>query len=162
HTCSRERAASSLWRLADISGAELMTSESDIAATWGVQLARAEQALAAAGLPAPREDAIKLLSYLLGVPESALLTRPSSPMRQSETAAFAIWVARRAAGEALARVIGRLEFMGLDITIGRGGPVAPPVAQRLVETALQWARRRTPGKLLAAEMSTGCGAIALA
>ena len=52
--------------------------------------------------------------------------------------------------------------MGLDITIASAGPVTPPGAQRLVEIALQWARRRAHGELLAAEVSTGCGAIALA
>jgi release factor glutamine methyltransferase len=139
-----------------------MTNESDVPTTWGAQLARAEQSLAAAGLPAPREDAMELLSHLLGAPMSELLAGRSSSMRQSDAETYAAWVARRAAGEALARITGRLEFMGLDIAIAPDGPVAPPGAQRLVETALQWARRRAPGELLAAEMSTGCGAIALA
>jgi release factor glutamine methyltransferase len=139
-----------------------MTSESDIPATWGEQLVRAEQVLAAAGLPAPRDEAVELLSYLLRAPGSELLGRPSSRIQQPDMEAYADWVARRAAGEALARIIGRLEFMSLDITLGRDSPVAPPGAQRLVETALHWARRRAPGELLAAEISTGCGAIALA
>jgi release factor glutamine methyltransferase len=139
-----------------------MTSESDIPMTWATQLARAEQTLAAAGLSAPREEAVELLSHLLGTPVSELLAGRSSSMRRPDATVYADWVARRAAGEALARITGRLEFMGLDIAIGRDGPVAPPGAQRLVETALQWARRRAPGELLSAEVNTGCGAIALA
>ncbi len=139
-----------------------MTSELDIPATWGTQLASAEQALAAAGSVAPREEAVELLGYLLSVPRTELLAKLSTPMRQPDVETYATWVARRAAGEALARITGRLEFMGLDITIAHDGPLAPPGAQQLVETALQWARRRSRGELLAAEMSAGSGAIALA
>jgi hypothetical protein len=142
--------------------AERMTSESDIPTTWGAQLALAEETLAAAESPAPREEAVELLSHLLSVPGSELLAKLSSPMRPLDAVTYAAWVARRAAGEALVRITGRLEFMGLDIAIGRDSPLAPPGAQRLVETALQWVRRRQPGELLAAEMSTGCGAISLA
>jgi release factor glutamine methyltransferase len=139
-----------------------MASESEVPTTWGAQLALAEQALVAAGSPAPREEAVELLSHLLATPVSELLAGRSSSMRQPDVEMYADWVARRAAGEALARITGHLEFMGLDITIGRDGPVAPPGAQRLVEAALEWARRRAPGELLAAELSAGCGAIALA
>ena len=139
-----------------------MTSESDIPTTWGAQIALAEETLAAANLPAPRKEAVELLSHLLSVPGSELLAKLSSPMRQPDVETYAAWVARRASGEALVRITGRLEFMGLDIVIGRESPLAPSGGQRLVETALQWARRRQAGELLAAEMSTGCGAISLA
>jgi release factor glutamine methyltransferase len=139
-----------------------MTSESDTSTTWGAQLALAEETLAAAGSPAPQEEALELLSHLVSVPGSELLARLSSPMRQLDAETYATWVARRAAGEALAHITGRLEFMGLDITIGRDSPLAPPGAQRLVETALQWARRHPHGELSVAEMSAGCGAVALA
>jgi hypothetical protein len=151
-----------MWRPVGMRRAELMASESDIPTIWGAQLALAEQILAAAGAPAPREEAAELLSHLLSVPVSELLAGRSAPMRRPDAETYAVWVARRAAGEALARIIGHLEFMGLDITIAPDGPVAPPGAQRLVETALQWARRRAPGELSAAEVDTGCGAIALA
>jgi release factor glutamine methyltransferase len=139
-----------------------MASESDAPPTWGAQLTRAARILAAAGSPAPREEAAEMLSHLLGVPLSELLAWPASSMRQSDVATYAAWVARRAAGEALARITGHLEFMGLDIVVGQDGLLAPSGAQRLVETALQWARRRAPGELSAAEVSAGCGAVALA
>jgi len=139
-----------------------MASESDVPATWGAQLTSAERILALAGLSAPREEAAELLSHLLSVPVSELLAWPSSPMPQSDAWTYSSWVARRAAGEALARITGHLEFMGLDIAIGQSTPLAPPGAPWLVEAALHWARRRAPGELLAAEVGTGCGAIALA
>jgi methylase of polypeptide subunit release factors len=130
-----------------------MTSESDIPATWGAQLTRAEQALAAAGLPAPREDAVELLSYLLGVPESVLLARPSSPMQQLDTETYATWIARRLAGEGPAHITGHLAFMGLDIVMGQQSPLPPPDAQQVVETALEWARRSGLRELLAARLA---------
>jgi release factor glutamine methyltransferase len=139
-----------------------MTSESDVPTTWGAQLALAEETLAAAGAPAPQEEAVELLSHLVRAPGSEVLARLSSSMRPLDVETYASWVARRAAGEALAHITGHLAFMGLDITIGRDSPLAPPGAQGLVETALQWARRRTHGELSAAEMSAGCGAVALA
>jgi release factor glutamine methyltransferase len=139
-----------------------MSSESDIPTTFGAQLALAEETLAVAGSSAPREEAVELLGHLLSVPGSELLAKLSSPMRQPDAETYAVWVARRVAGEALARITGRLEFMGLDIMIGSESPLTPPGARQLVETALQWVRRRAPGELLAAEMSTGCGAISLA
>lgn len=139
-----------------------MADESSIPPISGAQLARAEQILAAAGSPAPRHEAAELLSYLLGVPVSELLTRLALPVRQSDVRTYASWVMRRAAGEALPHITGHLEFMGLDIAIGQRDPLVPPGAQRLVETALQWARRRAHGELLAAELGAGCGAVALA
>jgi precorrin-6B methylase 2 len=52
--------------------------------------------------------------------------------------------------------------MGLDITVRWDSPLAPPGAQLLVETALQWVRNRAPDGLIAAEVGAGCGAITLA
>lgn len=139
-----------------------MANESYIPPTLGAQLARAEQILAAAGSLAPRREAVELLSHLLRVPVSELLTELALPLHQSDMRTYATWIMRRAAGEALPHITGHLEFMGLDIVIGQSDPLAPPGAQRLVETALQWARRRALGELLAAELGAGCGAVALA
>ncbi|HEV8190725.1 MAG TPA: methyltransferase domain-containing protein [Ktedonobacterales bacterium] len=139
-----------------------MAGESDIPPTWGTQLARAERILGESGSLAPRQDAIELLSYALGVPAPVLRARPASSMTLAGARMYDGLVARRATGEALPHITGHLEFMGLDITVEQWSPLAPPGAQRLVATALQWARRRAPGELAVAEIGTGCGAIALA
>lgn len=139
-----------------------MASELNGPSTWGAELARAEGVLAAAGVSAPQHEAAVLLSYVLGVSAPELLARPASRMRQGDVRTYHAWVTRRAAGDALSHITGHLEFMGLDIAVGPGGPLISPGAQRLVETALQWARRRAPGALSVAEIGTGCGAIALA
>lgn len=139
-----------------------MTGESDIPQTWGMLLARAERSLSESGAVTPHEDAIELLSYLLSVPVSLLVARPASPMGLADARMYDSWVERRATGEALPYITGHLEFMGLDISVGQRSPLTPPGAQRLVETALHWARRRSRDELLGAEIGTGCGAIALA
>ena len=139
-----------------------MAGEADASLTWGAQLAYGERILAEAGSPEPRQEAAELLSRLLGRPAPLLDERPATPMRAVDARRYASWVARRAGGVPIPYITGRLEFMGLGITVRWDSPLAPPGAQLLVETALQWARSRTPGELIAAEMGAGCGAITLA
>lgn len=139
-----------------------MDSESEEPLLVTTQLVHAERVLTNARLSTPREEARSLLGSLLGVSSALLLAQPDRHMSPLEVKTYAAWIARRAAGEALPHITGRLEFMGLDIMIGRHGPLPPPGAQQVVETALEWTRRRAPGELLAAEITTGCGAIALA
>ncbi len=143
-------------------GGNLMAGESDTALTWGAQFARAVRLLAEAGSPAPEQEAAELLGHLLGLPVSEILSRPQSAMRQADARRYHAWVTRRAGGVPMPYVTGHLEFMGLDITIGWDSPLPFPGAARLVETALEWARSRAPDQLIAAELRTGCGAIALA
>jgi release factor glutamine methyltransferase len=139
-----------------------MTDESDGALTWGVQHARAERILAESGSSSPQDEASELLSRLLSLPVSEILSQPFSAMRQADANKYHAWVARRASGVPMPYVTGHLEFMGLDITIGWDVPLPFPGASRLVEAALEWARSRAPDELIAAELRTGCGAIALA
>ncbi len=139
-----------------------MAGESDTALIWGAQLARAERILAESGSPLPEREAAELLGHLLGLPVSEILTQPQSAMLQADARRYHAWVTRRAGGVPMPYVTGHLEFMGLDITIGWDTPLPFPGASRLVEAALEWARSRAPDQLIAAELRTGCGAIALA
>ncbi len=139
-----------------------MTFEPDVPLTWGAQLAHAERVLIAAGTPAPRDEAFELLGFLLGAPAALLLAQPASPISRAEAETFGGWVSRRAAGEAIPHITGRLEFMGLELSVERDSPLPAPGARRLVELALEWTRRRPPGELLVAEIGAGCGAISLA
>lgn len=143
-------------------GGNLMAGESDIPLTWGARLTHAARLLAESGSPSPQQEAVELLGHLLGLPVSEILARPQSVMRQADARRYHAWVTRRAGGVPMPYVIGRLEFMGLDITIGWDSPLPFPGAARLVEVALEWARSRAPEQLIAAEPRTGCGAIALA
>ncbi|MFI5274546.1 MAG: hypothetical protein ACHQ4H_16060, partial [Ktedonobacterales bacterium] len=59
-------------------------------------------------------------------------------------------------------ITGHVDFMGLDLRVGRDSPLVAPHARRLVELALRTCRGQSSGELVAAEIGTGCGAIALA
>ena len=139
-----------------------MRTEPDIPLTSGAQLVHAETLLAAAGSLAPPEEATALLSVLLNTPPALLLAQPGRRMSRESAEMFAGWVARRAAGEALPHITGRLTFMGLELVVGRSDPLPDPSAWRLVEAALEVARHHASSDLLAVDIGTGCGAIALA
>ncbi len=139
-----------------------MPIEPDIPLTLGAQLAHAETLLASAGSLAPHEEATALLSALLNTPPALLRAQPGRRMSRENAEMFAGWVARRAAGEALPHITGRLPFMGLELVVGRSDPLPAPSAWRLLEAALQVARHHASGDLLAADIGTGCGATALA
>ncbi len=139
-----------------------MTFESDVPPVLREQLAHAERVLAAAGSPTPRDDALALLGALLGAPIAFLRMQSDTRMSQTDVQAYASWTARRAAGEAIPHITGHLAFMGLDLSVGPDTPLLPSGAQRIVEVALERARHHAPGDLSAAEIGTGCGAIALA
>jgi precorrin-6B methylase 2 len=139
-----------------------MAGEADTSLTWGAQLAYGERILAEAGSPEPRREAAELLSRLVGMPAPLLDERPATLMSAVDARRYASWVARRAGGVPIPYITGHLEFMGLDITVRWDSPLVPTGAQLLVETALQWARSRTPDGLIAAEVGAGCGAITLA
>jgi N5-glutamine AdoMet-dependent methyltransferase PrmC (HemK)-like protein/methyltransferase family protein len=139
-----------------------MRTEPDIPLTSGAQLAHAEALLAAAGSLAPREEAGALLSALLNTPPALLRAQPGRRVGRQSAEMFVGWVARRAAGEALPHITGRLLFMGLELVVGRNDPLPTPSAHRLLEVSLQIARHHVSGDLLAADIGTGCGATALA
>ncbi|HEY7020803.1 MAG TPA: methyltransferase [Ktedonobacterales bacterium] len=139
-----------------------MDGEPEVPPLVGPQLTHSERILANAGLSAPQDEARSLLGALLDTSTALLLAQPDRGMSLLEVEAYATWVARRAAGEAFAHITGHLAFMGLDITVGQQSPLPPPDAQRVVETALEWARRSGLRELLAAEIGVGCGAISLA
>lgn len=139
-----------------------MPTDPDIPLTWGAQLAHAETLLAAAGSLAPQEEATALLSALLNTPPALLRAQPGRRLSRENAEEYAGWVARRAAGEALPHITGRLPFMGLELLVGQSDPLPAPSAWRLVEAALQVARHHPHGDLLAADIGTGCGATALA
>jgi precorrin-6B methylase 2 len=139
-----------------------MDGESEVPPLVGAQLARAERALANAGLSAPQDEALSLLGALLDTSTALLVAQPDRGMSQLQAETYTTWIGRRVAGEALAHITGHLAFMGLDISVGQQSPLPPPDAQQVVETALEWARRSGSHELLAAEIGAGCGAISLA
>jgi len=134
------------------------------------QLNAAERLLAEGGAPFARRDAVELLCALLGEIPAELLGRPERRLTTAAVRAYGQWIARRRAGEAIPSITGHLPFMDLDLLVTHDTPLPPPCAARMVEIALACARRADAHtvahtdahSLLAAELGTGSGAIALA
>lgn len=135
--------------------------------TWGACLTWAEAVLARAGSPTPQLDALALLMRATHAPPQLLMAEPQRVMAPLEGALYSAWVARRAAGEPVAYITGHKAFMGLDLLVDRRVLLVRPSTRWLVEAALEAVRTRPQEEegyagLLAADIGTGCGAIALA
>lgn len=143
-----------------------MSSTYPPAHTWGASLAWAESSLARAGSPSPQLDALVLLMHATNAAQTLLLAEPEHRMTPSEAARYSAWVARRAEGEPVAYITGHKAFMGLDLLVDHRVLLVRPSTHWLVEAALESVRNRPQeeddGGLLAADIGTGCGAMALA
>jgi len=130
--------------------------------SWGAQLEWAEAILDAAGSPSAHLDALVLLMWLTGVPAAALLEHTERALSVDQATQYAAWTRRRAAGEPVAYITGHKSFMGLDLHVDRRVLIVRPGTQTLVDTVLEAVRLRPDKSLLAADIGTGCGALALA
>jgi release factor glutamine methyltransferase len=125
----------------------------------GAALERAARLLATAS-GSPRLDAELLLAQVLGVERARLAALDERPLAAGEDAAYAALLARRAAGEPVAYLLGRREFWSLTLEVGPGVLVPRPETELVVEIALTaLARRPTPRVV---DLGTGSGAIGLA
>ena len=139
-----------------------MTSRaSDGRATVAGALADAISALAAAGIDEPRREARLLLSAALGVDAAAILGNPDRLLRAAQRTRYAALVARRAAREPAARLLGRREFWSLDFALSPETLVPRPDSESVVEAVLsRIGDRGAPLRLL--DLGTGSGCLLLA
>jgi release factor glutamine methyltransferase len=107
-----------------------------------------------------RLDAMWLLEHLLGKPRSWLLAHDDEPLPPAASSAWPTLLARRAAGEPLAYVVGEREFCGLKLAVTPAVLVPRPETEGLVRWALELAPTLPAGPW--ADLGTGSGAIALA
>ncbi len=108
----------------------------------------------------PRLDAELLLAAALGVPRSRLRAAPESQPDAAAAARFAGLLARRAAGEPIAYLLGRREFWSLELEVDPAVLVPRPETELLVSETLQRLPAGGAARLL--DLGTGSGAIALA
>lgn len=111
------------------------------------------------GSSTPRLDAQVLLCHVLGVDKRHLIAHDDRQLTEPEQATFNALVARRANGEPIAYIVGRKQFYGLDFIVTPDVLIPRPETEHLVEAALDWAKNK--GALIAADIGTGSGAIAL-
>lgn len=136
-------------------------------------LAAAVARLRAAGTGSPRLDAEVLLLQLLGPDwdRARLYAAFADPIAPALVARYAALVEHRAAGEPVAYLTGRREFMGLPFAVGPGVLVPRPETECLVEwlvaavrgpaTARPAGGARAGAGPRVVDVGTGSGAIAL-
>ncbi|MCG2585756.1 peptide chain release factor N(5)-glutamine methyltransferase [Massilia sp. TS11] len=99
-----------------------------------------------------------LLGHALGLGRVALITQSERTLTAAEAARLQALVARRAAGEPIAYIVGSREFFGLAFSVTPDVLIPRPDTELLVELALA---RITPG-LRVLDLGTGSGAIIVA
>lgn len=120
----------------------------------------ADALLAARRLGVARLDAQWLLEHLFGRPRSWLVAHDQAALSSAQADRYAHLLARRAAGEPLAYLVGEREFRGLLLKLSPAVLVPRPETELLVEWALECLPERSGAS--AVDLGTGSGAIALA
>lgn len=120
----------------------------------------ADACLRAARASIDAGEAALLLAHVLGRSRGWLYAHGDAPVPASEAARFRELVARRAAGEPVAYLVGTRGFWRFDLAVGPDTLIPRPETELLVELAL--ARIAPQGPVRVADLGTGSGAIALA
>jgi release factor glutamine methyltransferase len=118
-------------------------------------LQRAERQLAAVS-DSPRLDAEILLAHAIGATRAHVLACLGESAPEG---AFEALVARRAAGEPIAYILGSWEFFSLEFEVERPALVPRPETEHLVEAVLDFIGSRPAGVL---DLCTGTGCVAVA
>jgi len=114
--------------------------------------------LEAAGVDNPRLDARLLLGQATGLPREALLREP---LRCIDPEPYRVLLARRAAREPLALILGRQEFWSLDFEVSPATLIPRADSETLIEAALAAVPDRSRVRTIL-DLGTGTGCLLLA
>jgi release factor glutamine methyltransferase len=129
--------------------------------TLAAVVAAAADRLRAAGIAAPRREAVALAGAILGLSPERRVAEPDQAVSAAAARRFDDAVARRAGREPFARIVGTREFWSLDFALSPDTLVPRPETETLVETVLDAvAGRDAPLSIL--DLGTGSGCILLA
>ncbi len=123
-------------------------------------VAAATETLRAAGLEAPRHEARSLAGAVLDLTREAMLVAPDRVLDAAVAERFRAAVARRAAGEPFARIVGRREFWSLDFDLSPDTLVPRPETEGVVEAVLAALPERNMAVSIL-DLGTGTGCILL-
>jgi release factor glutamine methyltransferase len=104
-------------------------------------------------------DAQVLLGAVLGVDRAYLLAHPEHMLTAEQAARYEVWVARCAAGEPLAYILGRRAFYDRAFAVSPAVLIPRPETELLLERALIFVQSKLT--LSAVDAGTGSGALAV-
>jgi release factor glutamine methyltransferase len=145
-----------------------------VTTTWAELRVRAEQRLRGTGAPRPDAEARWMVERVSGYDGAELVTNEHEVATAPAIEHLDDMLDRRAGGEPLQYVLGRWDFLGLDLLVDRRVLVPRPETEVVAQTAIEEAVRlgsrhgKHDGWLAAdtsyvvADLGTGSGAIALA
>lgn len=120
------------------------------------------EALAEARARIGSAEAKLLLRHVLGCSASEIAAHPERALDESQASHYADMVARRAAGEPVAYLLGSREFYGREFRVTPAVLIPRPETELLVETALSKVSRGDTPCVLDLGAGSGCVAITLA
>lgn len=128
----------------------------------GRAIISATQRLDDAGSATPNLDAQVILAHVLQVERSWLFAHYDYELSEEEAERYSEAVARRAASEPVAYIVGKKEFYGLELLVDRRVLAPRPETEMVVDAVLDFMEFRPGHPMTMADVGTGSGAIALA
>ncbi len=107
----------------------------------------------------PRLEFQMLWQYVLDVPRVWLIAHDTDALSSVQVQQFRQLEARRLAGEPMAYIVGKREFMGHDFVVSPDVLIPRPETELLVETALTVLDGKPSAHVL--DLGTGSGAVAI-
>ena len=128
----------------------------------GRALVAATQRLEEVDLTTASLDAQVILGHVLQKERAWLFTHYDYKLTPTEAETYADLVARRAANEPVAYLVGRREFYGLELAVDPRVLIPRPETELLVDAVLDHIDSRPDKAVKMVDVGTGSGAIALA